>query len=97
MPHRATAHHASCLPGHEHLLAAPAGARYSVTSCDLRILMDQSAESIPSHNPSGRQDDRWVDGPERWDLPQGADRTGAGAIPPRCRMVHTVLAPILSR
>jgi hypothetical protein len=43
----------------------PVGARYSVTSCDLRILVKQPAESISSHNPSGRQDDRWVDGPER--------------------------------
>jgi hypothetical protein len=54
--------------------AQPVGARYSVTSCDPRILMDQSTESIPSHNPSGRQDGRWFDGPEWWCLPQGAVR-----------------------
>jgi putative transposase len=29
-------------------------------SCDLRILMDQPAESIPSHNPSSRRDDRGI-------------------------------------
>jgi hypothetical protein len=50
----------------------PVGARHSVSSCNLRILVDQSTESIPSLNPSRRQDDRWVDGPERWGLPQGA-------------------------
>ena len=31
-------------------LAEPEGARYSVTSCDLRMLMDQPTESIPPHN-----------------------------------------------
>jgi hypothetical protein len=51
--------------------------RYSVTSCDLRVLVDQSTESISSRNPSARQDDRWFGGPERWCLPQGAVRTVA--------------------
>ena len=59
-------------PAREELSSKGVGADYSVTSRDLRILMDQPTESIPSHNPSGRQDDRWVDGPERWGLPQGA-------------------------
>jgi hypothetical protein len=36
----------------------PVGAGYSVTSCDLRILMYQPTESIPSLNASGRQDNR---------------------------------------
>jgi hypothetical protein len=35
----------------------PVGARYSVTSCDLRILVKQPTESISSHDPSGRNDD----------------------------------------
>ena len=39
-------------------------------SCDLRILMDQPAESIPSGNPSSRRDDRWFGGPKRWGLPK---------------------------
>jgi hypothetical protein len=34
--------------------------------------MDQSTESIPSGNPSGRRNDWWFGGPERWGLPQGA-------------------------
>src|SRR4029453_2871552 len=46
-------------------------------SCDLRILMDQPAESIPSGNPSSRRDDRWFGGPKRWGLPQGAGRAVA--------------------
>ena len=39
-------------------------------SCDLRILMDQPAESIASDNPSSQRDDRWFGGPKRWGLPQ---------------------------
>ena len=46
-------------------------------SCDLRILMDQPAESIPLGNPSSRRDSRWFGGPKRWDLPQGAVRAVA--------------------
>jgi hypothetical protein len=40
-------------------------------SCDLRVLMDQSTEPIPSGNPSSQRDDQWFGGPERWGLPQG--------------------------
>jgi hypothetical protein len=36
----------------------PVGASYSLTSCDLGILMDQPTESIPSHNTSTRHEDR---------------------------------------
>jgi hypothetical protein len=36
----------------------PVGARYSVTSCDLRILMDQPTDSIPPHHPPSRHHDR---------------------------------------
>jgi hypothetical protein len=32
-------------------------AGYSVTSCDLRVLMDQPTEPIPSHDAPGRHDD----------------------------------------
>jgi hypothetical protein len=32
----------------------PVGARYSVTSGDLRILMDQPTEAISSHDASSR-------------------------------------------
>jgi hypothetical protein len=46
-------------------------------SCDLRVLVDQPAESVPSGNPSSRRDDRWFGGPERWGLPQGAVRAVA--------------------
>jgi hypothetical protein len=35
----------------------PVGASYSVTSCDLRILMDQPTESISPHDASSRHDD----------------------------------------
>jgi hypothetical protein len=47
------------------------------TSCDLRVLMDQPTEPIPSRNPSAWQDDMWFGGPERWRLPQGAVRAVA--------------------
>jgi hypothetical protein len=38
----------------------PVGARYSVTSCDLRVLMDQPTESISSRDLPGRQVDRLI-------------------------------------
>ena len=47
------------------------------TLCDLRVLMDQPTEPIPSRNPSAWQDDMWFGGPERWRLPQGAVRAVA--------------------
>ena len=47
------------------LEAGPVGASYSVTSCDLRILMDHPTESISSHDPPSRRDDRWFGGPQR--------------------------------
>ncbi len=47
------------------------GAGYSVTSCDLRILMDQSTESISAHHPPSRHDDRWLARPEWRQLSQG--------------------------
>jgi hypothetical protein len=60
-----------------HIMRVGVGARYSVTSCDLCILMDQSTKSITSHDAPSRQGDRWFGGPERWCLPQGAVRTVA--------------------
>jgi hypothetical protein len=48
--------------------------------------MEQPTESVPSHNPSGRRDDRRVGGPERWCLPQGAMRT-----------VHVVVIGVLGQ
>jgi hypothetical protein len=62
------------------------GARYSVTSCDLRILMDQPTESISPHDPPSRRDDRWLAPPERRQLPQGAVRT-----------MHVVMVGILGQ
>ena len=53
------------------------GAGYSVTSCDLRILMDQPTEAISSYDASSRPDDRWFGRPERGCLPQGAVRAVA--------------------
>ena len=38
------------------VLMDPVGASYSVTSCDLRILMDQPTESISPHDPPSRHD-----------------------------------------
>jgi hypothetical protein len=46
-------------------------------SCDLRVLVDQSAESVPPDNPSSRRDDQWFGGPKRWGLPQGPVRAVA--------------------
>jgi hypothetical protein len=40
-------------------------------SCDLRVLMDQPTESVLSHHPSRRREDRWFGGPERGGLRQG--------------------------
>jgi hypothetical protein len=48
--------------------------------------MDQSTESITSHDPPSRQDDRWFGGLERWRLPQGAVGT-----------VHVVVIGILGQ
>jgi hypothetical protein len=62
------------------------GARYSVTSCDLPILMDQSTESISPHDPPSRQDSSRFDGPERRHLAQGAVRT-----------VHVVVIGVLGQ
>jgi hypothetical protein len=62
----------------------PVGAGYSVTSCDLRILMDQSTESISSHDPPIRHEGRWWAGPERWRLPQGTVRSGGACPRARC-------------
>ncbi len=44
--------HAANLPARH-----PVGAGYSVTSCGLRILMDQPTESILPHNPPSRPGD----------------------------------------
>jgi hypothetical protein len=66
--------------------AKPVGASYSVTSCGLRVLMDQPTESISSHDASSRQDDRWFGRPERWCLPQGA-----------VRAVHVVMIGVLGQ
>jgi hypothetical protein len=45
-------------PRGAHPVSSPAGervgARYSVTSCDLRILMDQPTKSISAHDPPSR-------------------------------------------
>jgi hypothetical protein len=53
------------------------GANYSVTSCDLRVLMDQPTEPISSDDPPSRRQDSWSVGLERWYLPQGAVRAVA--------------------
>jgi hypothetical protein len=45
-----------------------------VTSCDLRILMDQPTKVISSYDGRSRPDGRWLRRPERWGLPQGAVR-----------------------
>jgi hypothetical protein len=64
-------------------------------SCDLRVLMDQPAESISSRDPSSRRDDRWFGGAKRWGLPQGAVRAVAvvmvdisGQHPPQLPTAH---------
>jgi hypothetical protein len=36
--------------------------------------MDQPTNSISSHDPPSRHEDRWFAGPERWCLPQSAVR-----------------------
>jgi hypothetical protein len=45
-----------------------------VTSCDLRVLMDQPTEAISSHDPRRRRQDNWHAGSEWRRLPQGAVR-----------------------
>jgi len=70
---------------------------YSVTSCDLRVLMDQPTDPIPSHDPPGRQHDRWFGRPQRRRLPQGAVRPVAVVVidvlgQHRLQDAHTVLA-----
>jgi hypothetical protein len=42
--------------------------------------MDQSTESISSHDSPSRHEGRWFAGPERWRLPQGAVRTVAVVV-----------------
>ena len=56
------------------------GAGYSVTSCDLRILMDQPTDSLSSHDSPSGHEGRWFAGPERWRLPQGAVRAVAVVV-----------------
>ena len=58
------------------------GARYSVTSGSLRVLMDQPTEPISSYDALSRHDDRWLARPERRRLPQGACQTLAICQPP---------------
>jgi Integrase core domain len=52
--------------------ALPVGARYSVTSRDLRILMKQSTEPISPHHPASRHEDHGFAGCKRRRLPQCA-------------------------
>jgi hypothetical protein len=56
-------------------LTEPVGARYSVTSRDLRILMEQPTEPIPSHDTPTRHEDHGFARPKRRRLPQRAMRT----------------------
>jgi hypothetical protein len=49
----------------------PVRASYSVTSCHLRILMDQPTKSISPHHPPSRHDDRWLARPHWRQLSQG--------------------------
>jgi hypothetical protein len=53
------------------------GAGYSVTSCDLRILMDQPTKAISSHDPRRRRQGDWHGGSEWRFLLQGAVRAVA--------------------
>jgi hypothetical protein len=48
----------------------PVGATYSVTSCDLRILMDQPTQPISSLESPSRHDDNWLAGSEWRRLPK---------------------------
>ncbi len=52
----------------------PVGARYSVTSRDLRILMEQPTKPIPPHHPPSRHEHQWFARSQRRRLPQGAMR-----------------------
>jgi hypothetical protein len=47
----------------------PVGASYSVTSCDLGVLMDEPTESIPPRNPSA------------WRMTAGSAGPSGGACP----------------
>jgi hypothetical protein len=47
------------------------------TSCDLRVLMDQSTEANSSHDPPRRPHDNGQAGPKWRRLPQGAVRAMA--------------------
>ena len=51
------------------------GASYTVTSCDLGILMNQTTESISPHDSSHRHDDSWFVGSKWRCLSQGTVRT----------------------
>jgi hypothetical protein len=62
------------------------GARYSVTSCDLRVLMDQPTEVISSHDPRRRRQGNWHAGLKGRRLRQGAVRT-----------VHVVMVDVLGQ
>ena len=70
-----------CLAGR-----VPVGASSSVTSCDLRILMEQPTKSISPRGPPSPHDDRWLARPEWRCLPQGAVRT-----------VHVVMVGVLGQ
>ena len=69
----------------------PVGARYSVSSCDLRILMDQPTKSISPHDPPSRHEDSWFAKPDWRCLSQRTVRTVHVVMVGR--IVHTVLAP----
>jgi hypothetical protein len=58
----------------------PVGARYSVTSRDLRILMGQPTEPIPSYDTPTRHEDHGFARPKRRRLPQRAMRTVAVVV-----------------
>jgi hypothetical protein len=51
-----------------------------VTSCDLRVLMDQPTEAISSHDPRRRRQDNWHAGSAWRRLPQGAMRAVAVVV-----------------
>jgi hypothetical protein len=47
----------------------PVGASYSVTSCDLRVLIDQPTKAISSHDPPRRRQGNGHAGLKRRRLP----------------------------
>jgi hypothetical protein len=49
-------------------------------SCDLRVLMDQPAQPISSHDPPSRRQDNWLAGPKWRCLPQGPVRAVAVVV-----------------